>query len=272
MRSSPREAAVAGSFYPRDSSELEATVERMLQAAGSEGLPPCALVAPHAGYAYSGPIAAEAFSTLATARGRFRRVVVVGPSHFVGFSGIATSGATSFVTPLGEIEIDRGIEDRLTRLPQLRVFPEAHSREHSLEVELPFLQVLLDDFELVALVVGDSTPEEVSEVLSEVWQDDDTLLVISTDLSHFYDYTTAQRMDRETCALIEGYSNSDIDLEHACGWRVLNGFRRAVRESGREITTLDLRNSGDTAGGRDSVVGYGAWACLNRAARAPLVV
>ena len=259
MRSSPREAAVAGSFYPRDSSELEATVERMLQAAGSEGLPPCALVAPHAGYAYSGPIAAEAFSTLATARGRFRRVVVVGPSHFVGFSGIATSGATSFVTPLGEIEIDRGIEDRLTRLPQLRVFPEAHSREHSLEVELPFLQVLLDDFELVALVVGDATPEEVSEVLSEVWQDDDTLLVVSTDLSHFYDYETARRMDEETTRSIEALDPNGLGTESACGREPVRGLLVAARQRGLTCETVDLRNSGDTAGSRREVVGYGSY-------------
>lgn len=252
---------MAGSFYPQDSRDLEAAVEKMLAAARSPALPPCALVAPHAGYSYSGPIAAEAFSTLSSWRDRFRRVVVVGPSHYVEFSGIATSGATSFATPLGEIKIDRGTEDRLARLPQMRVLREAHSQEHSLEVELPFLQVILEDFELVGLVVGDATSEEVSEVLSQVWQGDDTLLVVSTDLSHFYDYTTAKRMDRDTCALIEGASDREIDAQHACGWRILNGLRRVVRQRGRELTTLDLRNSGDTAGGRDSVVGYGAWVC-----------
>ena len=255
-----RAAAVAGSFYPERPAALTAALDSFLKETQVGTPVPKAIVVPHAGYVYSGPIAAQAFACLAGARERIRRVVLLGPSHYVPFSGLATSGVDVFATPLGEIAIDRQAEATLEPLPQVQRLPAAHSREHCLEVQLPFLQRVLADFKLVPLVVGEASPTEVAEVLELLWGAEETLIVISSDLSHYHDYRQAQEMDLRTCRAIENLECSDIDSDHACGCRAINGLVVAAKAHGLEVTTLDLRNSGDTAGPRDRVVGYGAWA------------
>ena len=276
-RSGIRPAAVAGSFYPDDPAALTDTVEALLEDAILEdkvveesGLAALkALIAPHAGYAYSGPIAASAFAPVRAVADRIRRVVLLGPSHFVAVDGFALSGAEAFSTPLGEIPVDRRGEESIRGVPRVVDHERAHEREHSLEVELPFLQSVLGDFELVPVVVGEASPARVAAVLDLLWGGAETLIVVSSDLSHFYDYREAQRMDRATRDTIEPLDRFDIDARHACGFRSVNGLLLAAHQRGLRAETLDLRNSGDTAGPRDSVVGYGAWAFLDDREESP---
>lgn len=255
-----REPAVAGMFYPGDARELHAMVQQMLQQVGDvEAPPPKALIAPHAGYIYSGPIAASAYARLRRVRETIERVVLLGPSHRVGFPGLATSSADTFRTPLGDIPIDTETVARLAALPQVRTLDQAHQLEHSLEVHLPFLQESLEHFTLVPLVVGDATAEEVAEVLEQVWGGDETLIVISSDLSHYHDYATAERMDRKTSDAIEHLKPETLKFEDACGRIPITGLLRLAQRKHLTVETVDLRNSGDTAGPRDQVVGYGAY-------------
>lgn len=251
-------------FYPADPEELRRTVDGYLQAAlaRQDDLtePPRAIIAPHAGYVYSGPVAASAYARLIPFRDRFRRVVLLGPSHRVPFRGLATSSATHFQTPLGVIPVDRATVEALeARFPQVIRLDEAHALEHSLEVHLPFLQEALDSFVLVPLVVGDATAGEVSEVLESLWGDPHTLFVISSDLSHYHDYETARRLDAATARAIEQREPEAIGFEQACGRIPVTGLLDLARRHDLHVHTLDLRNSGDTAGPRDQVVGYGAW-------------
>ncbi|HEC18431.1 MAG TPA: AmmeMemoRadiSam system protein B [Gammaproteobacteria bacterium] len=259
--STTRPPAVAGMFYPADARQLHADVQAYLRGAKPLPMdePPKAIIAPHAGYVYSGPVAASAYAQLLPVRDRIRRVVLLGPSHRVPFRGLATSSADSFTTPLGEIPLDRRAIDSLADLPQVHPLDEAHALEHSLEVHLPFLQEVLDDFKLVPLVVGDARPAEVAEVLERLWDGPETLIVISSDLSHYHDYATAQRMDRHTSQAIEHLQAEAVHSEDACGCVPVSGLLYLARERGLEGKTIDLRNSGDTAGPRDQVVGYGAY-------------
>jgi predicted class III extradiol MEMO1 family dioxygenase len=306
---------------------------------------PKAIIVPHAGYIYSGPIAASAYARLQPARGTITRVVLLGPAHRVGFEGLALSSADYFVTPLGKIPVDRAALDRVSALPQVHRLDAAHAQEHSLEVHLPFLQEVLGDFTLVPLVVGDAGPEEVGAVIELLWGGPEsatatslsrgprlgnrsrrcstscihavvdpigesaigtslsrgprlgnrsrrcstscihavvdpigesaigtslsrgprldpigeTLIVISSDLSHYHDYATAQRLDRATSAAIEALRPQDIGYDQACGRNPVNGLLHVARARGLHARTIDLRNSGDTAGTRDQVVGYGAY-------------
>ena len=256
-----RPPAVAGLFYPASAAELRADVEGYLRdAPAGDGVPPPkAVIAPHAGYVYSGPIAGSAFRVLSDVAATIERVVLLGPSHFVPIQGLALPGHESFVTPLGEVEIDAKGAQTALRLPQVRVVPEAHAREHSLEVELPFLQVLLGDFELVPLTVGQAGPEEVAEVLDRLWGGPETLIVISSDLSHYLPYDAAQRADRATADRILAL-HGPLDPYQACGAMPINGLLHAARERGLSSRLLDLRNSADTAGDPSRVVGYGAFA------------
>lgn len=256
-----RPPAVAGSFYPENPLRLRAMIERFLQEARPSPVhSPKAVVAPHAGYIYSGPIAGSAFAALAPDRGRIRRVVVLGPSHWVPFHGLALCSASVWQTPLGEIPVDAAAAKSLAQLPQVSLLDEAHSREHSLEVELPFLQVALGDFKLVPLAAGDASDEEVAEVIEQLWDGEGTRFVISTDLSHYLDSSTARRVDAMTARAIERLRPQDIADEQACGHVPLRGMLRAASAHGLRAHTLDLRNSGDTAGSPERVVGYGAWA------------
>jgi AmmeMemoRadiSam system protein B len=262
-----RPPAVAGAFYPESRAELEETVVTLL-AEAREALPretpkaPKAIIAPHAGYIYSGPIAATAFTALAPTApiaAAIRKVVLLGPAHRVPVRGLALPEAHGFATPLGVVEIDPEMARAASRLPQVRLQPEAHAPEHSLEVELPFLQVLLGAFTLLPLVVGDATGEEVAEVLERVWGDEETAVVISSDLSHYLPYDVARRVDRETAEAILRLEGP-IDPRRACGAYPINGLLVAARRRSLTPELLDLRNSGDTAGDHRQVVGYGAFA------------
>lgn len=256
-----REPAVAGLFYPDDPVLLQEQVERLLAADTAVATRPKALIVPHAGYIYSGPVAASAYAQLLPLRDRIQRVVLLGPSHRVAFTGLAASSARYFSTPLGLIQVDQQAMDDILLLPQVRVLDEAHREEHSLEVQLPFLQTVLGaDFTLVPLVVGEAEAEEVAEVIDKLWGGPETLLVISSDLSHYHDYATARRLDNATSQAIEQLNPLAIDYHQACGRNPVNGLLLAARQHHLNATILDVRNSGDTAGTRDRVVGYGAYA------------
>lgn len=260
-----RPSAVAGKFYPSDPAELESEIERYLALGEGRAVPDAslgikALIAPHAGYVYSGPIAGSAFALLEPVRGKITRIVHLGPSHFVAVDGLAASSADAFETPLGSIPVDReGLEAAL-RLPQVEIIDEAHRAEHCLEVHLPFLQrVLGTAFSLIPLVVGDASEKEVSEVVELLWGGQETLFVISSDLSHYHEYETARAMDSRTSRAIENLDSHAIAPEQACGRRPIQGFLLSARNHGLTPRVVDVRNSGDTAGRRDSVVGYGAY-------------
>ena len=257
-----RPPAVAGTFYPGTRGELDAAVRGYLAdaSAASEGAEvPKALIAPHAGYVYSGAVAASAYARITRARDVIRRVVLLGPAHRVPVSGLAAPEAEAFATPLGEVRLDREALDAILELPQVAAFDAAHALEHSLEVHLPFLQIALGDFALVPLVVGDAKPEEIAEVLDRLWGGEETLVVVSSDLSHFYGYTTAHRMDEATSRAIEALEPGRIGTEQACGRIPVQGLLVAARHHGLRARAIDVRNSGDTAGPRDSVVGYGSY-------------
>jgi AmmeMemoRadiSam system protein B len=258
--SSIREPAVAGMFYPDDPDELRRMVDGFLQQVPDTGeAAPKAIIAPHAGYVFSGPVAASAYARLHKVRDTIRRVVLLGPSHRVGFPGLATSNADTFRSPLGDIPVDTEAVARINTLPQVHALDQAHMLEHSLEVHLPFLQESLQSFSLIPLVVGDAAAEEVAEVLEMLWGGDETLIVISSDLSHYHDYATAQRMDQATSAAIEALRPQDIGHEGACGRNPVSGLLLVARRKHMHARTIDLRSSGDTAGPRDQVVGYGAY-------------
>ena len=253
-----RNAAVAGRFYNASAAVLQQDVDALLANVDTRAAPPKVIVAPHAGYVYSGQVAASVYARLKQARSRITRVILLGPSHRVGFRGIASSSADAFETPLGAITVDRPAINALSGLPSMLERDDAHAQEHSLEVHLPFLQRCLDQFTLVPLVVGDAGPGQVANVLNALWGGPETLIVISTDLSHFLAYDDAVAKDLATADCIEARQPA-LTGDQACGCRPLNGLLMVLRQRGLEIERVDYRNSGDTAGGRDRVVGYGAW-------------
>jgi AmmeMemoRadiSam system protein B len=251
--------AVAGLFYPDDPYELRAIIQRYLDGAPPPGVRPKALIVPHAGYIYSGRVAATAYRQLVALEPPIERVILAGPSHRVPVLGIAVPQVTAFETPLGSVALDVGTIGRLLELPQVYSSDLPHRMEHSLEVQVPFLQMTLDDFSLVPLAVGDAAPAAVAEVLETCWGGPETLVVISSDLSHYRDYASAREIDAATAQSIIEQRGSLRD-DQACGCRLLNGLALLARRRGLEIQALDLRNSGDTSGDRSRVVGYGAFA------------
>jgi AmmeMemoRadiSam system protein B len=255
-----RQPAVSDLFYPADAKSLRQMVAGYLDAVTQDGEPPKALIAPHAGYIYSGSVAASAYARLASAADRISRVVLLGPSHRVPFYGMAVSEADFYRTPLGDIPIDRQSIKRLETLSQVVRLEAAHAQEHSLEVQLPFLQMVLNEFQLIPLVVGDASGDQVAEVLHQVWGEEETLIVISSDLSHYHDYVTAQRMDRATSEAILTLQPEQLHHEDACGRIPVQGLLLEAKRLGLKGELVDLRNSGDTAGNKDQVVGYGAYA------------
>ena len=257
-----RPPAVAGVFYPARNDALRASVQQHMSAAPAltSARWPKAIIAPHAGFAYSGPVAASAFSLLAPARKIVKRVVIIGPNHRVAVERVAATSVDAFATSLGNVPVDRAALERLSGLPQVQTFDFAHAPEHSIETHLPFLQFVLEDFSIVPLVVGDTAATDVSEILDLLWGGPETLISISSDLSHFYDYDTARKMDAGTAQAIETLQPDAIRFEHACGRVPIKGLMTLAAKHALKIETKDLRNSGDTAGGRDRVVGYGAWA------------
>ncbi len=258
-----RKPVVAGLFYPGDAAELSTAVIDLLIEARRSAKPdkavPKALIVPHAGYVYSGPVAASAYSRITDVADRINRVVLLGPAHLLPFEGLALPGVDGFETPLGIVPLDAEAVGRIAHLPQVSSLPSAHDGEHSLEVHLPFLQTLLGEFSLVPLAVGRATAAQVAEVVELLWGGDETLIVISTDLSHYHDYETAKVMDAATSEAIEALDEEKIGHEDACGWVPLSGLLVAARARGLTARTIDLRNSGDTAGPRHQVVGYGAY-------------
>ncbi len=271
MTATIRPAAVAGAFYPADPAVLARDVAALLdraQARAEPGEPaPKAIIAPHAGYIYSGPVAAAVYARLVPLAGRIRRVVLLGPAHRVALRGLALPGATAFDTPLGSVPLDEEGQALLRGLPQVVVSREAHALEHSLEVHLPFLQKVLGDFKLIPLVVGRAAPEEVAEVLERLWGGDETLVVVSSDLSHYLGYAQAQATDRDTARLILNRQPT-LDPHQACGAAPANGLLLMAARRGLGPRLLDLRNSGDTAGDRSRVVGYASFGFYADAAAA----
>lgn len=255
--STVRPPAVAGLFYPADARQLAHDVRQLLVEARPHDLIPKALIVPHAGYIYSGTIAATAYATLQPVAARIRRVVLLGPTHRVAVYGLALPGVDAFDTPLGRVMLDAVAARSIAHLPQVSVSVQAHAQEHSLEVQLPFLQSVLTDFTLLPLAVGMATAEEVAEVLEVLWGGEETLIVISSDLSHYLPYATAQRVDNGTVQSILKL-RQPIAHDHACGGTPVSGLIVAAQQHHLTPHLLDLRNSGDTAGSHDQVVGYAA--------------
>jgi hypothetical protein len=253
-----RPAAVAGMFYPGDPNVLAHDVRAMLSNADTVNLHPKALIVPHAGYIYSGPVAASAYALLTPYADQIHRVVLLGPTHRVAVRGLALPGTDAFDTPLGRVEIDPQAVRMIAGLPQVTISPDAHQLEHSLEVQLPFLQTVLHDFKLLPLAVGMAGDRDVAEVLETLWDGPETLIVISSDLSHFHDYDTARRIDSMTAQSILG--GIAVTHEQACGGTPVNGLILAAKRHGLTPHLLDLRNSGDTVGDPSRVVGYAAFA------------
>jgi hypothetical protein len=254
-----RPPAVAGMFYPDDADALRRQVTGHLSAVTASGRPPKAVVVPHAGFVYSGAVAAAAYAQIRGAAAAIRRVVLVGPSHRVAFRGLALPGVDAFATPLGRVAIDAAGRTLVSRHPLVLIADRPHEFEHSIEVQLPFLQLVLEDFLLLPLVAGNEAPEEVAAVLDLVWGGAETLIVVSTDLSHFHDAATARVLDAATreriLALETGLTGDD-----ACGCVGLNGFLLSARRRGLRPRGLALCNSGDVTGEFSRVVGYGAFA------------
>jgi AmmeMemoRadiSam system protein B len=214
---------------------------------------------PHAGYQYSGPIAASAYVQLADARDEISRAILIGPSHRMAFHGVAVVDADLFETPLGKVELDQDVVAQVLTLPGVERLDPIMDREHCLEVQLPFLQTVLDQFRIVPLLVGEAAPDEVAAVLDAVWGGDETIVVVSSDLSHYHSYETAGRLDRRTVDAIERLDYQNVGPDDACGCRAIGGMLYLAHQYGLMGRNIDLRNSGDTSGPRDGVVGYGAF-------------
>jgi AmmeMemoRadiSam system protein B len=255
-----RPPAVAGRFYPGGPTQLRDNVERLLAEAQPAGHGPKGVIAPHAGYVYSGAIAATAYASLRARAHEITKVVLLGPAHRVYLDGLALPLADRFSTPLGEVLIDAELAERVLELPFVTRSASAHALEHSLEVQVPFLQRILRDFTLLPLVVGDAPPEQVAAVLDLCWGGPETAIVISSDLSHYHPYAEASALDRSTAEWITHASAPGLDPRRACGARCIDGLLELGRQRSLELELLDLRNSGDTAGTRDQVVGYAAFA------------
>lgn len=254
-----RPAAVAGLFYPAETATLEHTIADLLAAAPAGDQDAKAIVVPHAGYQYSGPTAAHAYRLLEGRRERIRRVVLLGPAHRVYLQGMALPSVDAFTTPLGDVLVDEAGVRQALALPGTQISDEAHAGEHSLEVHLPFLQCVLDDFQLVPIVVGACPADEIETVLEALWGGDETVVIVSSDLSHFHSYSDAQGIDARTTERIEA-GETTLRGEEACGAYALNGLLLTAKARGLHVRTLDVRNSGDTAGDKGRVVGYGAYA------------
>ena len=254
-----RQPAVSGAFYPAQPEQLQEMINGFLNKAEITAKVPKAMIVPHAGYIYSGEIAASAYTRLKAGADKIKRVVVVGPSHRVGFRGLAVSHAQFFNTPLGKIPLDMAAIEKLLTLPFVQYIDEAHFMEHSLEVQLPFLQTVLNDFTLIPIVAGDASAEQVAQVLELFYDDPETVVVISSDLSHYHDYATAQRLDKETSDKIEKLQYQQLEQESACGRVPVSGLLALAQKKSLQVKNIDLRNSGDTAGDKKRVVGYGAY-------------
>ena len=259
-----RRPAVAGIFYPSNPSELAATVKFYLSQAQKEigtrvSIPPKAIIAPHAGYVYSGITAAAAYNSLRPQADKITRVIMMGPCHRVGIKGLALPSIQAFSTPLGRVPVDMDSAAKIIPLDQVQVFNKTHKNDHSLEVHLPFLQTILTRFSIVPLIVGQAAPSAVAEALDLLWGGEETLVLISSDLSHYKSYEDAQKVDDITRQAIEQLDAQALGDQQACGRHAIKGLIQVARKRGLKVITADVRNSGDTAGAKDKVVGYGSW-------------
>ncbi len=256
-----RYPAVAGSFYPENPDILSDRIKLHLAQATLSSTPhrPKAIIAPHAGYIYSGAIAASAYQYLQAISHIINRVVLIGPSHRVGFNGLAVSSADCFKTPLGTIPIDKEAQQTLLTIDGVLLSDQAHEAEHCLEVQLPFLQTLLDNFSIVPIVAGNASPALVAQAIESLWGGAETLFVISSDLSHYHDYLSAQKLDNASTQAILNLSSNTLRSDNACGYVAVNGLLDFANKHKLRVSAIDLRNSGDTAGSKDRVVGYGAF-------------
>ncbi|MBL7017137.1 MAG: AmmeMemoRadiSam system protein B [Kiritimatiellales bacterium] len=259
MSDKVRVPAVAGMFYPSDPDDLLRTVQGFLDRAERLSfIQPKALIVPHAGYVYSGAIAGSGFAQIQPEG--IERVVLLGPSHHVLFQGLAAPESITWETPIGDVMIDFESLEKISAFPQVLFSDKAHRDEHSLEVQLPFLKEVLGEFKLVPLAVGDASMEEVSDVLDALWGGPETLVVISSDLSHYERYEQAVKKDQKTAQAIEDLDIRGLEADNACGLTAIAGLICQAQQRGMRVELLDLRNSGDTAGPKDQVVGYGAFA------------
>ena len=255
-----RPSAVAGQFYPGDPDRLQKQVSELLANVTTPITSiPKALIAPHAGYIYSGVVAAAAFATLRNSGQTITRIVLMGPAHYARVRGIAAPMVDAFETPLGCVPVDTKALRAIADVPFVVWTDAPHAPEHALEVELPFLQALLTSFRIVPLLVGDVRPQDIADVLRRLWGGPETLIIVSSDLSHYYDYETARRLDAATAAAIERYDWASLSPDQACGRRAVAGLLLEADRCGLEVQRLSLCNSGDTEGSRNRVVGYGAW-------------
>ncbi|HEX4098458.1 MAG TPA: AmmeMemoRadiSam system protein B [Caulobacteraceae bacterium] len=260
MSTAVQTAGVAGLFYPADPEALAAGVDASLARAGSPEIAPKAVMAPHAGHIYSGDIAGSAYRLLARRKGDLKRVVLLGPTHRMPVRGMALPPADALETPFGNLAVDQAGRDALARQPGVTVAPEPFVGEHSLEVHLPFIQRALGDVEVLPILVGQPTAGQVSGVLDQLWGGPETAIIVSSDLSHFHDYDTARAKDAETASGIERLQPQICEGHPACGYFIIDGLLDQARRRDLRVTALDVRNSGDTQGSRDRVVGYGSFA------------
>lgn len=254
-----RKAAVAASFYSADPDKLQRMIRNFLDSAKKNLPVPKAVIAPHAGYIYSGPIAANSYACLCAARAVIKRVILLGASHYTNFTNIALSGAESFATPLGLVKVDQAAIAKIASLSDGSIMDEVHATEHSLEVQLPFLQMVLEDFVIIPLLVSSIEPQPIAKLIESLWGGPETLIVVSSDLSHYLDYQTAQKLDQKTAKAIINLTPQDIQENQACGCLPIKALLEVAIKKHLKIAAIDLRNSGDTSGSKDRVVGYGAF-------------
>lgn len=259
MLEKTRPPAVAGTFYPNDPRELTRMLASFMAEVEPPKIPVKAIIAPHAGYIYSGPVAAAAYALISECADSIKRAVLIGPAHRVSLRGLAVSSAGSFSTPLGEVSVDTAAVEQILALPQVTVSDEAHAAEHSLEVHLPFLQTVCPGIQIIPVVVGRASAAEVADVLAMLWDGPETIIIVSSDLSHFYDYETAYALDSATAESIVQLDPEGLRYDSACGQVAIQGLLQLARKKGLRARILDLRNSGDTAGPHNRVVGYGAF-------------
>jgi hypothetical protein len=260
QKNTVRPAAVAGTFYPSEADQLQHMLDQMFKNVAHDAPAPKAIIAPHAGYIYSGQIAADVYARLKSSIKTVTRVVLLGPAHRVGFHGIAASTAEYFSTPLGDIPLDRELLSKALDIEGVIPLNEAHAQEHSLEVQLPFLQTVLGEFTLAPFVVGEAPAELTASLLETLWGGDETLIVVSSDLSHFLDYRTACEKDATTATNIESYQGGKIGPHDACGYAPIRGLLKVAKQKNMEIKRVSICNSGDTAGDKSRVVGYASYA------------
>lgn len=255
-----RRSAVAGYFYPSNKEILIKQIKNFLENATLKfNYTPYALICPHAGYVYSGPIAGFSYKTLLPNKKNYKNIIILGPSHFEYVNGIAYISAEYFETPLGNAKVDLETLEKIKKLDFLVQNEDAHKKEHSIEVQIPFIQYIFqNDIPILPLAFGKISPEKIKILLETIWNPE-TLIIISSDLSHYYDYDTAKKLDKQTSDAILNLDSDAIQYEQACGRIGIQGLLMFAKEKNWKAYLLDLRNSGDTSGSKTQVVGYGAW-------------